>query len=844
MGRVRAFTAIVALLAGVAAGCGLVRHRDAEGVAAEREPLPLPQLVGQSRAGIIRHPLQLLPGPGAEGRPGDLFIENAFVRFVVAAQDHLYPGTASGGNLLDAAVQEGQDRLRLLVPRLGPEGRGLPVYNRVQVVAPGGKGRPAAICAEGYYSENPGVLVRTCYELRPDAKSLRITTHVENQTSSALLGFCLADRIYHGRTLRFAEGQGLYPRGKGGRTDWLSFFYGGSVWGLYSASRRRMESVHGTGWSQLTYCQQSFAPGERHTYSRYLYADYGDPSTVCEAMLGGLSGLDLSSRLRCQVVEQGTCEPVEGAYIEIRTGPQTAASLLITGRSGTATCRLPAGKYLLGYSASGRPGSGAMLPLELMSERETMLKLKMAAQCSAAVEVREPVQGRMCSMPARITLYGPGKWPAASGPSFYESGRGSVALTGRSGDVVIPLSPASAGTSGLYGLAASRGPLYNCEVQPVWAWPGRQEKVRFALKRAVDPGDYVAVDLRQYADFSPDCALTIQERLLSNECEGLDAAVLCTPPEQRPLLPLSDGSAPALMASLEVNSARWGCFSVIPLRSTRQEPHRALPLTQVMNAAPGDLFRLLRAYFPAALIQVNCPLDRECGYFRRAGFAPDAGESAGDDFCWHFDAVEVLSGRDVTAARKVLHCWFRLLNEGKKVLATGGSGSRALLWEEAGVARTYVHCPRKSSYPTGEEIREAIAKLRDRPNAFVTNGPFLRVTVNGMPIGSQQTATDGTVEMCVRVYAPRWVQVKTVTVYRNGEVAASFEVPSPEGPLVFDRAVRLDARSDCWFVVAVEGEQGMWPAYCGQGASAVIPFAVTNPFWIDADGDGVISLIR
>jgi hypothetical protein len=33
----------------------------------------------------------------------------------------------------------------------------------------------------------------------------------------------------------------------------------------------------------------------------------------------------------------------------------------------------------------------------------------------------------------------------------------------------------------------------------------------------------------------------------------------------------------------------------------------------------------------------------------------------------------------------------------------------------------------------------------------------------------------------------------------------------------------------------------MRPVYPGTGADAVVPFALTNPFWIDADGDGVVS---
>ena len=77
------------LLVCLAAGC--LWHGDAGDPLRELEPGPVLALVGRAEAKRIRFNWDLIPGPGAEGRAGDYLIENAYVRFVVGAVDHLDP---------------------------------------------------------------------------------------------------------------------------------------------------------------------------------------------------------------------------------------------------------------------------------------------------------------------------------------------------------------------------------------------------------------------------------------------------------------------------------------------------------------------------------------------------------------------------------------------------------------------------------------------------------------------------------------------------------------------------------------------------------------------------------
>ncbi len=231
-------------------------------------------------------------------------------------------------------------------------------------------------------------------------------------------------------------------------------------------------------------------------------------------------------------------------------------------------------------------------------------------------------------------------------------------------------------------------------------------------------------------------------------------------------------------------------------------------------------------------MQVNHPLDPETGYFVLGRFDRNTGKSALKGFDGDFDAIELLSGGDVQGARDLLPYWFALLNAGKHVIATGGSGSVGISGQDVALARTFIRCPGVGGLPTATQVAGAIRALKKSPDAFVTNGPFIVANLNGRPIGSHQTVKDGKAELDLHVYAPNWADVSRVRVYRNGEVVKDVRVPLAGGHVRFERTFSLDAPAPCWFVVVVEGERPLMPAYyTGQGTPT--PIAVTNPWWID-----------
>jgi hypothetical protein len=66
--------------------------------------------------------------------------------------------------------------------------------------------------------------------------------------------------------------------------------------------------------------------------------------------------------------------------------------------------------------------------------------------------------------------------------------------------------------------------------------------------------------------------------------------------------------------------------------------------------------------------------------------------------------------------------------------------------------------------------------------------------------------------------------VSTGTVFRRYRRQVSFQVPSPT--------------TDNWVVAMVYGTRSLYPLNYTGGMSFTAPFAITNPIWIDADGNG------
>jgi hypothetical protein len=825
---------LAVFLSGVlAAGCAFDKA-PAEGAWGAVEPAV--ELSGQAYARVVRRWDDLPGGPGVDGEPGDFLLENSFVRFVVAAAER--PGPAGlPGSLLDAAVQGGEDRLRVLAPAVGVDSLSRPACTGVSVVAEGGVDEAAIVEAVGRLRSSDHIEMTTQYRLEPDTSSLEIRTTVTNTGPEAILGLHMGDIVHHGRTICYAPDRGLMPVGRRTQSKWLAFLSKPLVWGLLSAPLGRIDAVHRQGEMEARYTVDLIPPGESRSYRRYLAAEVGGTARI--AQLAG-PYLEVERSYLEVVVSDADGEPVGDARALVVPAAGGWPVLLITDEEGRAALALAEGRHSLTVWSPGRIPWG---PVDVAAVAGSSHRQKVTLSGAALVQARvlgeigdylAPASARVISVRdvrEGVPFPAPGPFPVP--------GASGAVVTRGEAEVEVPLPAARFADVAVGLLTATRGPLFSLGSARLEAEPGETVQAVLKVRRLVDPGDYAAIDCRRHTHTLTDCPLTREEQLHSAAGDGLDAVVLASS-QPEPSLP----GGPDLYECFPVNSIRivrdgMGAFSVYPVHDMPHDVRRFLQLTAAEVPA-GQLLSRLRGYFPNAVIQVDDPLDGARGYFAASGFDVLKHSDVPDELSTDFDAIELLTGDDVAGARELLAHWFRLLSAGCRVFVTGSSGIRTLDLGTSGATRTFVRCPPVPAGRRRDRVAAALEGLRRRPDAFVTNGPFVELSVNGQPIGGTASVVDGKARLSVRVRAPGWVDVSRVTVYSNGAMLRELPVSPAQETTRLDQTFEVPVPSDSWFVVVVEGDEPMVLPY-RTVSGAPTPFAVTNPVWVDADGDGRVG---
>jgi hypothetical protein len=151
--------------------------------------------------------------------------------------------------------------------------------------------------------------------------------------------------------------------------------------------------------------------------------------------------------------------------------------------------------------------------------------------------------------------------------------------------------------------------------------------------------------------------------------------------------------------------------------------------------------------------------------------------------------------------------------------------------------------------------------------AIVTNAPFIDMTAGGKLIGD--TVTGAAVDVKIHVRAPSWAKVDHLVVYSNSAVIADLPIDAGQGT-DFSTTINVRPTTDAWVVAEVTGSGTMFPVlppteFPPLDATVVIsalsvgldlstlplasnlkperthvstPYAITNPIWIDIDGNG------
>ena len=400
--------------------------------------------------------------------------------------------------------------------------------------------------------------------------------------------------------------------------------------------------------------------------------------------------------------------------------------------------------------------------------------------------------------------------------------------------------------TGSYDIFVSRGPqfelaaLRNVTVRAGVATPA---VVKAVLKRAYATPGWVSGDFHVHAAPSPDSRVPMRDRVLefvSDDVQVLGATDHNVVTDYMPVI-LDMGVQRYITAIVgdEVTTGPWGHFGAWPLpQDLEHAGHGAVDFVGVHT--PEDLFRHIRdAERGSGVINVHHPrIDHEIGYFNLGGLdsAHMRWERKGMSF--DFDAVEVLNGYQDSERRsvdRVVADWMNLLNHGRFVTATGNSDTHHLDHNIGGYPRNFVRVP--DEHP--DRVRpEQVAKAVLAHHALFTTGPFIRLRAGGGDIGELGRAEAGRVRIEIEVLAAPWIDVSSVRLYGNGVELRKWDVPPAQAAQRLKETIEITVDRDTWIVARADGRRDEGPAVGDGRAFQVLPLAMTNPVFVDANGDG------
>lgn len=261
-----------------------------------------------------------------------------------------------------------------------------------------------------------------------------------------------------------------------------------------------------------------------------------------------------------------------------------------------------------------------------------------------------------------------------------------------------------------------------------------------------------------------------------------------------------------------------GHFNFWPVVLTPGAPRSGAPWDELME--PGALFdRMEPLLAPGGLAMLNHPWDepqsgRDLGYLRAVGYDPRVAIPAFDDGTntgmlarrplgghgnLDVQVVEVLNGRSITKYLQYRALWFSLLSQGHVIAGAANSDSHSLSDAQLGYPRNLV--PMKTFEEKG--FNRAVKEGRGSGGY----GIVIEATVDGKPFGLVPLSPSPGAVLVVEVRAAPWIPVTELRVIVNGHTAQVVPLESTEKLLRYRGTLSLPEllpeKGDAWLLLEV-----------------------------------------
>jgi len=279
-----------------------------------------------------------------------------------------------------------------------------------------------------------------------------------------------------------------------------------------------------------------------------------------------------------------------------------------------------------------------------------------------------------------------------------------------------------------------------------------------------------------------------------------------------------------LLHGQEFHTSYWGHLGLLNLKRNFILPgYAAYPNTAAASLYPANANVADRAHEQGALVGYVHPFDSIPDPAKDASLTA---ELPADVALGKVDYIEVLGFSDHKSTAEV---WYKLLNCGFRLPAAAGTdfmGNYASLRGPVGLNRVYAELklgPLK--------IEPWLAAIK-AGRTFATNGPLLRLSLGGQPVGGE-VRLDKKQEVKFSAEMSSMVPVDHLQIVCNGKVTRELALDSNRTSARVDASIPLDASG--WCVLRAFSDKAEYPIL------DLYPYATTSPVYVSVAGAPVHS---
>ncbi|HCN84392.1 MAG TPA: hypothetical protein DIT07_12345, partial [Sphingobacteriaceae bacterium] len=586
-------------------------------------------------------------------------------------------------------------------------------------------------------------------------------------------------------------------------------------------------------------------PGQRIEATRFLL--YG--KDVAEIQRQVMRFEKTGATITTLKVTDTNKKPVPGVYIDVLNSRNEIASFAITNALGIADVPLIAGTYKLQASKIGHDTVSTNFTAV---SKPAVIPVTMKPLTSIAFTVKEAGTGRM--LPVKVEFKGvDGSPDPFLGPTKRAEGTANQYYAIKS-SFRVPVPP------GKYIVTLSHGPEYETVKKQVEIKTGETKSISAEIKRMFSSPQWVIADLHNHSARSGDNDADTRSRIINLAGSGMEFAPAT---EHNRISSYTDEIKQMGLEKYMASAA--GIELTGPTGVASGPNHQnAFPLTiqkgKQGGGFPGisaDVYTQVKGIYDydkgkTKFITHNHPGMEMPNLFYDKNH--DGVLDNGMNTRQFIDAIELqtfvydilnVTSDDAKNKKAPAFYWLQMLNQGDRIFATMTSDSH-VIGERGGLRFVYAYT--KKDNPLTIDAYD-IASSAKKGHIVMSNGPFLKADINGLIPGDDVKKTSAGLKMNVEVYANNEIQIDRVQVLINGRqdkslnfTAASNPKLFTSGALQFKYSFPLNLDKDANVIVVATGKKTSPAAQSGGrgGNSLQLPIAVTNPFFVDANGDGFV----